>query len=60
VNWVTPQKWKKHFSLSSDKAASLDRARLEFGASSLWTVKANDGIAEAALIALYWHRSRQN
>jgi hypothetical protein len=60
VNWVTPQKWKKYFSLSSDKAASLDRARLEFGASSLWTVKANDGIAEAALIALYWHRTQRN
>lgn len=58
VHWVTPQKWKKSFGLSSDKRASLDRARLEFGDNSRWDVLANDGIAEAALIALWYLRSK--
>ena len=55
VVWVTPQKWKKHFGLSRDKRASLDRARLDFGAERLWEVLANDGIAEAALIARWFY-----
>lgn len=59
VHWVTPQKWKKHFGLSKDKRASLDRARLEFGADTMWDVLANDGIAEAALIALWWLRQTE-
>ena len=58
VVWVTPQKWKGYFGLSKDKMASLDRARLEFGNNPLWRVKANDGIAEAALIALWSLRNR--
>lgn len=58
ITWVTPQKWKGYFGLSKDKMASLDRARLEFGNSPLWRVKANDGIAEAALIALWSLRNR--
>lgn len=58
VTWVTPQKWKGFFNLSKDKMASLDRARLEFGDNALWRVKANDGIAEAALIALWFLRNR--
>ena len=33
---------------------SLDLARLKFGDSDLWNVKSNDGIAEAALLTLYW------
>ena len=45
VNWVTPQ----------NKRASLDRARLDFGAERLWEVLANDGIAEAALIARWFY-----
>lgn len=57
VHWVTPQKWKKHFNLSKDKRASLDCARLRFGANPTWDVLANDGIAEAALIALYHHNT---
>lgn len=56
VYWVTPQKWKKFFSLSKDKQASLDAARLEFGVNKIWDVKANDGIAEAALMALFFQR----
>lgn len=57
VHWVTPARWKKSFGLSRDKRASLDRARLEFGGDPLWDVLANDGIAEAGLIALWWRRS---
>jgi crossover junction endodeoxyribonuclease RuvC len=60
THWVTPAVWKKALNLTSDKQASLDKARLEFGRSDLWTVKANDGIAEAALIALYWQRKEMN
>lgn len=57
VRLVTPSVWKKFFALSSDKRASLDRARMEFGPDERWTVLANDGIAEAALIALWCVRS---
>ena len=54
VRWVTPSVWKKHFGLSSDKQASLDWAKLRYGDDhQLWDVKANDGIAEALLLALY-------
>lgn len=57
VQLVTPSVWKKAFALSTDKRASLDRARLEFGPNERWNVLANDGIAEAALIALWWDKS---
>ena len=59
VQWVTPQKWKKHFNLSKDKRASLDRARLDFGEDDRWKVLANDGIAEAGLIALWYLRQQE-
>ena len=39
---------------SDVKKESLDLARLKFGDSNLWNVKSNDGIAEAALLTLYW------
>ena len=42
--------------LSSDKQASMDACKLHFEENRLWDVKANDGIAEAALIALWWQR----
>lgn len=60
VRWVTPVVWKRAIGIpaGSDKRASLDRARLEFGASQIWDVMANDGIAEAALIALWALRNR--
>jgi crossover junction endodeoxyribonuclease RuvC len=57
VEWVSPAKWKKAMGLSSDKQASLDACKLHFGANKLWDVKANDGIAEAGLIALWWQRN---
>jgi len=56
VEWVTPAVWKKAMGLSSDKQESLDACKRHFGTCSLWEVKANDGIAEAALIALWWQR----
>lgn len=54
--WVSPARWKRDMGLSSDKQASLDACKLHFGENQLWDVKANDGIAEAALIALWWQR----
>lgn len=59
VTLVTPQVWKRSLTLigaGRDKRASLDKAVLEFGPDPLWQVLANDGIAEAALIALWWQR----
>jgi crossover junction endodeoxyribonuclease RuvC len=57
---VTPQTWKKYFGLSTDKRASLDRAAAAFGRDGLvsWTVLANDGIAEAALMALWFYETK--
>lgn len=57
VRYVTPAAWKKYFGLSSQKRESLDLCKIRFGPNKLWDVLANDGIAEAALIAL-WAQSR--
>ena len=54
VDYVAPAIWKKSLGLGSSKKESLDLARLKFGDSDLWNVKSNDGIAEAALLTLYW------
>jgi crossover junction endodeoxyribonuclease RuvC len=51
---VTPATWKKKLGLSSSKRASLDAAATRFGQHSLWGVQANDGVAEAALLAAWW------
>ncbi len=52
--FVTPQKWKKHFGLSSDKEQSRLRALRMFpAAAESFKLKKHDGRAEAALIALY-------
>lgn len=56
IFWSPPVSWKRRMGLSSSKRASLDAARLYFGESELWEVLANDGVAEAALMALDWHR----
>lgn len=56
INWSTPAAWKRRMGLSKDKWASLDAARFHFGDASRWGVLANDGIAEAALMALDWAR----
>ena len=50
---VTPQSWKKYWGLSSDKAASIEKATEIFNTAEHWPLKKHEGIAEAALIALY-------
>ncbi len=56
---VTPQVWKKHFGLSSDKDASRAHASMVFpDYSELWARKKDDGRAEAALVAYYGWRKR--
>jgi len=54
LHLVTPQKWKKHFGLSSDKEQSRLRAIRTFpSVAESFKLKKHDGRAEAALIALY-------
>lgn len=59
VHYVTPASWKKAMGLSRDKQASIDAAKIMFGsaADDLIKYKADEGVAEAALIAAYWTRS---
>lgn len=56
VEYVAPAAWKKAMGLSTEKQASIDAAKLMFGsaADELLKHKADDGIAEAGLIAAYW------
>ena len=54
VDYVAPAVWKKSLGLGTSKKESLDLARLKFGESNLWHIKSNDGIAEAALLTLFW------
>lgn len=56
THWVTPAVWKRHYGLSRDKQASIDTARKLFGSSYRWQYKADEGIAEAALIGLYYRQ----
>lgn len=54
VERVTPQTWKKHFQIGADKRAALDRAATTLPTDLMdWGVLANDGAAEAALMALW-------
>lgn len=57
---VPPQTWKKEFSLSSDKAKSIEVCQKLFPNVSLLATgrsrKPSDGIAEAVLIAEYARR----
>ncbi|MBR6511158.1 MAG: hypothetical protein IKT51_02825 [Phascolarctobacterium sp.] len=57
---VTPQKWKKEFSLTSDKAKSVEVCRKLFPSVNLLATprcrKAHDGMAEALLMAEYARR----
>jgi crossover junction endodeoxyribonuclease RuvC len=57
---VPPQTWKKEFSLSSDKAKSIEVCQKLFPNVSLLATersrKPNDGIAEALLMAEYARR----
>ena len=54
VDYVAPAVWKKTLGLGSTKKDSLDLARLKFGDLDYWRLKSNDGIAEAALLTLFW------
>ena len=60
VDYVAPAVWKKAIGVGSSKKDSLDMARLKFGENDLWKIKSNDGIAEAALLTLYWLGKFQN
>lgn len=57
---VPPQTWKKEFSLSSDKQASIDVCKRLFPDINLMATprsrKENDGMAEALLMAEYARR----
>ena len=57
---VPPQTWKKEFSLSSDKAKSIEACQNLFPDVSLLPTnrsrKPNDGMAEALLLAEYARR----
>ena len=57
---VPPQTWKKEFSLSSDKAKSIEVCKKLFPEVSLLATprsrKPNDGMAEALLMAEYARR----
>lgn len=56
VHYVTPAAWKRALGLGTSKQGSIDLAKIRFGsqADQLLKFKADDGIAEAALMAAYW------
>jgi crossover junction endodeoxyribonuclease RuvC len=58
IDLVTPATWKRALGLSSDKRASLDKARLLFPTADLHLAK-HDGRAEALLLA-HWALLRQH
>ena len=54
MHLVTPNKWKKHFNLSSDKDTSRQLAIQRFPDHyELFKLKKHDGRAEASLICLW-------
>ena len=57
---VSPQRWKKEFSLNSEKEKSIDKCRQLFPNVSLLATPrcrvAHDGMAEALLMAEYARR----
>ena len=56
---VRPAVWKKAMSVPADKAAAIAIATRTFPAhSDLWSMRKDDGIAEAALIAAYGQRQQ--
>ena len=58
---VSPQKWKKHFGLNSDKAKSVEVCKRLLPQADLKRTdrcrKDDDGMAEAALLAIYAKRN---
>jgi hypothetical protein len=60
IHFASPHVWKKTMKLGSDKMQSLKRAaKLWPSASVDWRIKANDGIAEAALMAYAFARNER-
>lgn len=58
--YVTPKKWKKDMQCPRDKDGARMRASQLLPAyAHCWQLKKQDGIAEAALIAL-WYRNNHN
>lgn len=57
IELVTPAVWKRAMGLSSDKRASLDKARLLYPSADLGLQK-HDGRAEALLLA-HWCYTRE-
>ena len=57
---ITPQKWKKEFSVTSDKKTSINAAKHLFPYADLRkterSTKDHDGMAEALLLAEYCRR----
>lgn len=61
LRYETPRVWKEKMGLSKDKDASLRLATRVFGeqaALRFWPRKKDEGVAEAALLALYWARHK--
>ncbi len=56
---VTPAVWKRYYGISRDKLSSLSKAHVLYPGRVDWNVKANDGVAEALLIANYWAERRR-
>lgn len=57
---VRPVDWKRIMKVPADKAAAIAIATSTFpSSSSFWSKKGDDGVAEAALIALYGARQLQ-
>jgi crossover junction endodeoxyribonuclease RuvC len=59
---ITPQKWKKYFSLiGEDKYQSILKASEIFPQyTHCWKLKKHNGVAESALIAYYGHFITEN
>ena len=57
VHTVMPTVWKPAFGLKQDKQESIERATDIFHENKYWHKKADEGVAEAALIA-HWRLNR--
>ena len=59
VQYASPSTWKPAMGLTGKtKADSIARAGALFGDKDFWPLKSDDGIAEAALMALWYARFR--
>lgn len=58
VAFAAPQTWKRSYGIGADKSSSRAKASESFPAhAAMWLRVKDDGRAEAALIALYGHRT---